>query len=290
MTNALVFDGANDMACKCGCRFALLKYLEVYNLNPPDNIAVLVYTDEPALFENFIPFFKSFHINELIKEKPQNDKQQAVSRLHFLQRAADRIDGNLLFLDKGFYTEGSLQDIFSSLENGMFYLQQAEQNSSDSNASQKWRKLQKEHPYFKKQTTQYLMPVWQGGVVGLNTLHRHVLNDAVTFAKTFEQQWPPEMLASLALGYHFQQIGTVQTCSGEIRSYLHLKTFDQLLQTFFRKNEEESIPNLIKKLQYLDVDKISKDQQAYEALPVYKRWLQTLTRKNWNIKQYEKKI
>ncbi len=290
MTNALVFDSANDMARKCGCRFALLKCLEAYNLNPPDDITVWVHTDEPALFENFIPFFKSFHINELSKEKQQNDKQKAVSRLHFLQRAADRINGNLLFLDKGFYTEGSLQHLFSSLENGMFYLQQAEQNPSDSNASQKWQKLQQGHPYFKNQATQSLMPVWQGGVVGLNSMHRHVLNDAVTFAKTLEQQWPAETLASLALSYHFRQTGSVQTCSAEIRSYLHLKAFDQLLQTFFRKNEEESIPNLVKKLHYLDVDRISRDQQAYEALPVYKKWLQTLTRKNWNIKQYEKKI
>jgi hypothetical protein len=53
------------------CRFSLLKYLHVYNLNPPSDTAVVVYTDKPEYFENFIPFFPAFFAGACGRRKAQ---------------------------------------------------------------------------------------------------------------------------------------------------------------------------------------------------------------------------
>ena len=47
------------------CRFSLLKLLQVYNLRPPANLGVIIYTDQPKSFEDFIPFFKDFKLETL---------------------------------------------------------------------------------------------------------------------------------------------------------------------------------------------------------------------------------
>ena len=98
------------------------------------------------------------------------------------------------------------------------------------------------------------------------------------------------MVESFAFSYCFQKAGEVRTCEAQIDHYGNLKEFHRLLQLFFRKNEEESIPNLIKLLYRVDAAKVRKYKELYEALPFYKKWLQILTGKNRIIKQYEKKI
>jgi hypothetical protein len=65
MANVLVFEASQTMDKVNACRYALLKYLEAYNLKPPPHIAIYVYTDQPALFESFIPFFQQFAIREI---------------------------------------------------------------------------------------------------------------------------------------------------------------------------------------------------------------------------------
>ena len=72
--------------------------------------------------------------------------------------------------------------------------------------------------------------------------------------------------------------------------YKNLPEFKILLQSFFRKNEEESIPNLIKAAHHFDAQQILKEKEEYHNLPLYKKWFRNIKGTNWSIKQYEKKF
>lgn len=168
MANVLLFEAAQNIDKINKCRYALLKYLEAYNLKPPADVAVVVHTDQPAFFESYIPFFHKFEIKGIVETQIKK--------------------------------EGGKDNFLNSNES----------------------------------------------------------KDSI--------QVP------------------------QLKDYDKLKEFGQLLFAFFKKNEEESIPNLIKLARHLDIDAIQKDKKEYDALPFYKKWLQTLSGKKWSIKKYEKKF
>ena len=58
------------------CAYSILKYLEVYNLKPPVDHSVVVYTSHPNLLEAYGTFFNSFQLRPV----PSNtDKESLIS-------------------------------------------------------------------------------------------------------------------------------------------------------------------------------------------------------------------
>ena len=51
------------------CRYALLKYLSLYNLQPPSSTTVNVYTDKPATFDSFLPHFSNFKLTTVDNDR-----------------------------------------------------------------------------------------------------------------------------------------------------------------------------------------------------------------------------
>ena len=82
----------------------------------------------------------------------------------------------------------------------------------------------------------------------------------------------------------------MQFLKGRFKDFKDLPEFKELLQLFFSKNEEESIPNLVKLIHHLDVETIQKDKVRYARLPFYKKWMNQLLGKEWSIKKYGNKI
>jgi hypothetical protein len=42
------------------CAYSLLKYLDVYNMKPPADHSVVVYTNDPASLEGYQSYFSKF--------------------------------------------------------------------------------------------------------------------------------------------------------------------------------------------------------------------------------------
>jgi hypothetical protein len=74
-----------------------------------------------------------------------------------------------------------------------------------------------------------------------------------------------------------------------IAGYSELPEFSILLHAFFKQNEEESIPNLVKLIHHLDPNQIHQQKLEFEKLPLYKQWLNRILGKGWSIKDYTKK-
>lgn len=288
MANVLVFEASQSMDKVNSCRYALLKYLEVYNLKPPGGIGVFIYTDQPAFFESFMPYFHGFSIKEisLTEIKGWQDAYgfNGLIKPTIIKEVMDHIEGGLLYLDPSIYIKAPVEAVFHDLEEGYFYLQPGSGMASEQKTD--WEK-------WKKSTgSSQLAPgqVWKTGVVGINSRYRQVVDRILTQIGDLHQQIRMPALEQLAFSQGFQEAGTVRTDGELFRNYGNLKEFPSLLSQFFRKNEEESIPNLVKLIRHLDASDIERQKELYRALPFYKKWLRMFRGKHWNIKQYQKKF
>lgn len=86
------------------CAYSILKYLEVYNLKPPADHALVVYTHYPELLEAFGSFFSGFEL----KPVPADSGKESI--VHEFKNA---VDGQVLYLDVHTYPVKTLDASFS---------------------------------------------------------------------------------------------------------------------------------------------------------------------------------
>lgn len=218
MNNYLVYPDCVTNERINGCRFALLKTLSVYNLTPPANMGVIVYTNKPAQFEIFLSFFKHMQVIEV---RPSARKEAAplaeMSRAH---------EGNLLFCQTHCYPKAPLEALFNQLttEGGDPY-------SADSSC--------------------------------------------VSNVRT--QATPQGAFGSQPTADYFV-------------NYQDVKEMAPLLKTFFARNEEESLPNLVKKAHAIDAGAIRQEAAAAQKAPLLQKVLNSLLGRNPVLQRYQKKL
>ncbi len=298
MANVLVLEASQSTDKVNACRYALLKHLEVYNLNPSASTKVYVYTDQPAFFEAFIPFFHHFEIKEISQTQlkewrgPLNCAERV--KLEIISEVFAHTNGNLLYLDTNTYIKQPLENLFSEIEKGRFFLQSHKGLINDSTDNELTRLTKFLATDSVQQNGNKLslkgIKIWNTNSIGISSQHKDVIDDALELNDVIYKQFSRPVVESFAFSYCFQKAGEVKTTEEYIHHYGSLKEFRHLLRLFFKKNEEESIPNLIKLLHTVDAAAIQKHKSSYEALPFYQKWLQVITGKSWSIKQYEKKI
>jgi hypothetical protein len=83
------------------CAYSILKYLEVYNLKPPVDHSLTIYTQYPELLEAYGSFFNQFELRSI----PTNlDKNQIISEFK------NEAGGNVVYLDSNTYPVKELDD------------------------------------------------------------------------------------------------------------------------------------------------------------------------------------
>ncbi|HVG40401.1 MAG TPA: hypothetical protein VM888_02225 [Chitinophagaceae bacterium] len=281
------------------CRFSLLKYLSVYNLKPPTDTAVVIYTDKPALFENFIPFFTHFHLEE-ITSATVKDWQEGTGYVHrakpkMIQDFFTKYKGDLIFFDTDTYITTPIEPLWNDMENGIIYMHQSEGiiDQTKNPEFKKWDNfLQKANLDYGNKKFEYVphFQIWNSGVLGLKASLAPVIEDVLLLIDSIYKQFPKHIAEQVACSYCLQNHGTIKSAKEHVAHYWNLKEFRALLRSFFKKNEEESIPNLVKAVHKLDAKQMEREKEAYDDLPLWKRLMATLSGTNWNIKKYEKKI
>jgi len=299
MQNYLLYQAYGGISHINECRFSLLRYLSVYNLHPPAHTAVTIYTDEPARFELFSSYFPLFEMRSV--SQPEIDKWRGEHgfthrvKIEILNDFFNKYQGNVLYCDTDTYAVQPLEPLFADIENGAAIMHQYE-GIIDKEATpslHKWDAFlrDKTFSYNGKQLTFFNhMKMWNAGVIGLNNSEKHIVEDVLALTDVIYKQFRKHIAEQFAFSYCLQQNGKVTSASDYIVHYWNLKEFRFLLNTFFQKNEEESIPNLIKLSSHLDTITIQEQKEHYQQLPAFKKLLLTLAGKNWNIRQYQHKI
>lgn len=218
MNNYLVYPDCCTDSRINGCRFALLKTLALYNLTPPANLGVIVYTNKPAQFEIFLSFFKHMQVIEV---RPSAGKEAApptgMNQAH---------EGNLLFCQTHCYPKAPVEPLFTQWTNEL-----------DS-----------------------LYPADSSCILNVKT---HTTSQHAS-------------ASSPAADYFV--------------NYQDVKEMAPLLKTFFARNEEESLPNLVKKAHAIDAEAVRKESTAAQKAPLLRKMLNGLLRRNPVLQRYQKKL
>lgn len=219
------------------CAYSLLKYLDVYNLKPPADHRVIIYTDQPALLESYGPFLNGFELREIVTtEKDTN------GLLVMIKKFCKEQTGNILYLGTATYPVKDLSMLFSNMERGTVY-----------GSHYPTPKLNKAiHGVIKKDVIT---------VLGFSSATRSSIDD-------------------LRLSEDLKSV------KGTIEEYADLSEFRILLKEFFTRNQEESIPNLVKLIHHINARQIQEQKQQYQQLPVHVRFLRKILGRGWHISQY----
>lgn len=299
MRNYILYLAHSDLGYINECRFSLLKYLSVYNLKPPVQTAIIIYTDKPQLFENFIPFFRQFLIKELtaaqIKEWQGNINYVHRAKPMVIKSFFKHFEGNLLFMDTDTYITEPIDGIWNHIEGGEVVMHQSEGviDSSKNAEFKKWDQfLKNNNIQFGGQTFQYSadFQVWNSGVLGVSAKQSPLFDDMIQLIDAIHSKFPKHITEQVACSYLLQQKTTIYPANSNVIHYWNLKEFRKFLQVFFKKNEEESIPNQVKAVQPVDAAAIQQQKTSYEALPLYKKWMLQLQGRHWHIDKHIKKI
>ncbi|MFL5789243.1 MAG: hypothetical protein ACJ748_14380 [Flavisolibacter sp.] len=281
------------------CRYSLLKFLSVYNLNPPSDIGVVIYTDQPAYFEAFAPFFHEFRLKEIsqVQVKEWRGEQDFVHRakIEMIKDFIGSIEGSLIYFDTDTYIVKPLYELFDKLDNGSFIMHEYEGvlDKSINPDFYKWERFLESASITyneKPMTFSKELGMWNAGVVGMKGGNYELLNDVLALTDAVFKQFPKHIAEQFAFSYCFQKKAKVVDSKEYIIHYWNLKEFRRLLNLFFTKYEEESIPNLVKLVNHLDARTIQNEKTEFEKLPLVVKLVHSLTGKKWNIRQYEKKL
>jgi hypothetical protein len=299
MANAILYQAYGGIDFINECRYSLLKYLQVYNLKPPAKTGIFIYTDQSHLFSDYLPFFQQLEFIPLTTStvKQWQGRNNFVHRFK-IEMMADfltHFDGNLLYCDTDTYATTALEDLFGDIEKGNFYMHEYEGliDRTKFPSFHKWENFLSTTSidYNSKQVRfSKTLQMFNAGVVGLSSNNKEVLNDILALTDSIFSKFPKHIAEQFAFSYCLQKQGTIKPADYAIAHYWNLKEFRRFLETFFSKNEEESIPNLVKKIHHVDALTIMKHKTSFESLPFLQRFLKKLGGSSWRISTYEKKL
>ena len=193
------------------CAYSILKYLDVYNLKPPADHSLIIYTDQPASLEMYGSLFEHFELRKDREGSTQN-----------LIEESNKPGNKVLFLETTSYPVKALDDLFGAIGKG---------------------------------------PVLTGDTMAVSQ--------------------PGELR-----NFHPQEKKSGPDTSDYLRQYKGIKEFQDFLRYFFKKYQEESVPNQVKLLHHIDAKSIEEKKLHYQQLPLFTRWVKKLTGKAWSISEH----
>jgi hypothetical protein len=259
------------------CSYSLIKYLSVYNLKPPKDQTVVVYTGQPARLESYASYFHHFDFKPPVLEE---------GRVSTLRTFFQQYNGNVLYLDTNTYPISPLENIFNELEKGAAFVLGWRKVIPKKSGEKELRTIR-----VNKQEVRFdpaELNKWNDSVIGLNTKMKSAL-DAIAADKKSAGNFDGAMAEKFLLHHQLQQLN-VKTADHAIAQYDDLKEFRDLLRKFFSKYQEESVPNQVKLASHTDAALIQQQKKEFNELPMLQKLMKRISGKHWNIRQYEKKI
>jgi hypothetical protein len=278
MQNYLIYR-ANTLDEIYECSYSLLKYLTVYNLKPPADHKVVIYTNQPALLENYSPFFNNYELKDV--------QDLNTSRLGLIRNFFKEQEGNALYLDTNTYCIAPLEPIFSDIAKGTAYVLTWNPTAAPKTAEKSLRFIQigdNTFPFIPEE-----LHKWNDSVIGINSSSKNFLSNIISQSQQQTVQLPMATVEKWIFHHKLQEVN-VRTAERAIAQYDDLKEFRNLLRKFFTKYQEESVPNQLKLIHHIDAALIQQQKKAFDQLPVLQKFLKRISGKHWQISQYEKNL
>lgn len=299
MQNAILYQAYGGVDYINECRYSLLKYLQVYNLQPPRSTGIYIYTDHSSAFADFLPFLPQLECIPVTEAMviAWKGPQQFVHRfkIEMIRHFQTRFSGNVLYCDTDTYITAPIEPLFQAIEAGRFFMHQFEGEIDHRRfpAFRKWEKFLSTTPinYSGRQLAfSKSLCMYNAGIIGLQTSQTQLVADVLALSDSVYQQFQKHIAEQFAFSYCLQKAGTIKTAEHLVAHYWNLKEFRKLLAAFFLRNQEESIPSLVKKAHHLDALAIMRDKEAFCHLSYPQRFFKLITGSGWKIERYIMKL
>ena len=277
------------------CRYSLLKYIDEYSSDLLNNTSIVIYTDQPHFFKTFTLYSSSITTKEVslaqIKEWRGINDFVFRTKIKIIQDFFSTHKGNLLYCDTDTYALTSLQPIFSSIEQGNFYMHLYEGILGDkSNAYfKKWDKfLSTNLIEYNKKKLHYSnqIQMWNAGILGISSENSNLLDDVLSLTDTIYKKFPKHIAEQFAFGYCMQQRGIIKSTADNILHYWDLKEFRIVLEQFFERYKDADITTLIKKVNQLDISSIQNEKDSFKNLSGFEKLKNKLKGKHFDIQKH----
>ena len=267
------------------CRYSLLKYLSVYNLNPPPNIAINIRTNTTAAFEAFIPFFERFELSDYDETKP--------GKIDLIKDCLSCKTCNLLYLNTDSYPGGPVESVFQELlkKDFLFFKRKPVIDKSSLHSLEKIKTYLTNHVISvddERISYPTTKDFYSAEVIGVNNHSLPIFQKIFQLYLHLVTEVSPKAAEEFAFAYYAGSNSAI--IENTINSYHNFSAFKKLLKIFFEKNEEESIPNLVKMVYHLNAETILQEKNRYDSQPFVKRILSRLSGKGWSVRQYQNKF
>jgi hypothetical protein len=284
MSNYILYLAGSDANRVNECRYSLLKYLALYNLKPPANIGIVIYSGVPAIFESFDPFFEQFELKETTEPLP--------SKLEFINKALELKERNVLYMEPDSYFTTPVDSIFENLSSGdlLFYTKkQTDYNDAQFNKIRELLSSDKISIDEPSIGSIQKKGFYSTEIIGLNTKALPLVQKMTDLYSKLALHLPAEISEEFACNYYASD-AAVETLENKATSYRNFHQFKNLLRLFFEKNQEENIPNLVKLMHHIDAQTILQEKKQYDSQPFVKKLLSALAGKAWSVRRYQNKF
>jgi hypothetical protein len=277
------------------CRFSLLKYFEEYDRAPVADTSIIIYTDQPHLFQPYADHFKKIvlkqiDINQVNKWRGEQDFIFRV-KIKIIQDFFSSYTGNLLYCDGDTYLLQPLEPVFTEIERDGYYMHQFEGFLGDkANAYfRKWNKfLSGNSITYNGKTMVYSagIEMWNAGVLGMNSNNTDLLNDVLSLTDSIYRQFPKHIAEQFSFGYCMQQKGSIKPAKDFMEHYWKIKEFRGLLERLFDQSENKTIPELVHRVKKIDVAAMEREKEKFNRLSSLQKFIKKLKGEKWGIEQY----
>jgi hypothetical protein len=277
------------------CRYALLKYIDKYSADLSGNTSIIIYTDQPHFFTLFTNFSNNITIKEVsllqVKEWRGADDFVFRTKIKIIQDFFSTHTGNLLYCDTDTFVLTSLQPIFSSIEQGNFYMHLYEGVLGDKSNTyfKKWDKfLSRNSIEYNGKKMQYSnqLQMWNAGVLGLNSDNSDFLNDVLSLSDNIYKKFPKHIAEQFAFGYCMQKRNVIRSSAESIFHYWDLKEFRIVLNKFFGTYQGLAIDELIQKANLLDMLTAQIEKDRFKHAGLFEKLKNKLQGRKFDINKY----
>jgi len=202
------------------CCYSLLKYLDLYNLKPPNDHSLVLYCSKPALLEAYSSYFDNFELKEITGD---------------LKSIFHQVKGNIIYLPSNAYPVKEFETLFAAMNRDAIYRGQTKQLESG---------------------VQHLP------VIAFNNLKQDI-------------------------NFILRSVNT-QNINEFVAQYGDLNEFRYLLRDFFKKYQEESVPNQVKLMHSIDALQLQEEKEKFNRLPILQRLMKKMLGKGWDISKHAK--
>ena len=234
------------------CAFALLSLSRLYQAGKLPVSEIWIYTDDHTWFASFKDCSLPLRYRKL-DEATINKWKGDINFVHrvkieVLKDLVKDKTGNILYLDCDVVFTTPIEEVFNNIGASQLYMHVREGKVSDRSNSifaKLDTYLRKNVPLKINGTPIHDVAMWNAGVLGFNTEHKHILDEVLAFTDNEYTRFPKHVIEQFAFSVYFQQAGNVKQAAPYLIHYWNLKEVRLLLASFFVHFKTKSWSELV---------------------------------------------